>query len=101
MLRGSSPFDGLETNREDLRRELEREIRSKLLRLRTEFVAVAADSRALETLLTESAGTFFATGFTWSTPTPASPGTMRRKEAALNAAPLRLSFRWFCLYALD
>lgn len=59
LLCGRSPFDGLETTRDDLRRELEREARGKLLRLRTEFVAGAADAKALEALLVESAGTFF------------------------------------------
>ena len=59
LLRGSDPLAGLETTREDLRRELEREVRGKLLQLRTEFAAVAADGKALGSLLTESALTFF------------------------------------------
>ncbi len=59
LIRGASPFEDQPTSRQDLRRELEREVRSKLLFLRTEFVAAAADARALESLLLESAGTFF------------------------------------------
>lgn len=59
VLRGRSPFDGLPTTKEDLRRELEREIRGKLLRLRTEFVAAAPDGHTLGTLLLDSIGTFF------------------------------------------
>lgn len=59
VIRGVSPFDGVRTTRTDLRRELEREVRGKLLRLRTELVAAAADPKALEGLLLSSAGTFF------------------------------------------
>lgn len=59
VLRGRDPFEGMTTTRDDLRRELEREVRGKLLRLRTEFVAAAAKGRALEELLLDSAGTFF------------------------------------------
>lgn len=59
ILRGRDPFEGVTTTRDDLRRELERETRGKLLRLRTEFVAAAAKGKALEDLLLDSAGTFF------------------------------------------
>jgi len=59
ILLGADPFSGLATTLADLRRELEREIRGKLLRLRTEFVAAAASGKALEDLLLDSAGTFF------------------------------------------
>lgn len=58
VLRGTAPFDGVTTTREDLRRELEREVRSKLLRLRTEFAAAAPGGKALERLLLDSIGTF-------------------------------------------
>ena len=59
VLRGRDPFDGITTTREDLRRELEREIRGKLLRLRTGFAAAAPNGKALGELLLDSAGTFF------------------------------------------
>jgi hypothetical protein len=59
LLRGRDPFDGITTTKEDLRRELEREIRGKLLRLRTEFAAAAPNGKALGELLLDSAGTFF------------------------------------------
>jgi len=58
-LKGADPLHGIETTREDLRRELEREVRGKLLQLRAEFAAAAADGKALSALLTESAATFF------------------------------------------
>lgn len=59
VVRGQSPFEGVMTTRADLRRELEREVRSKLLRLRTQFVAAAPDGKALTELLLDSAGAFF------------------------------------------
>ena len=59
LLRGTNPLDGIETVKEDLRRELEREIRGKLLQLRTEFAATASDGKALGALLADSATTFF------------------------------------------
>ena len=59
LVRGEDPLADIETTSEDLRRELEREIRGKLLQLRTEFAAVASDGKALGTLLLESARTFF------------------------------------------
>lgn len=59
LVRGESPFEGVTTRKDDLRRELEREIRAKLLQFRTEFVASASDGKALGNLLLESAGTFF------------------------------------------
>jgi hypothetical protein len=59
LVRGRDPFGWVPTTKEDLRRELEREIRGKLLRLRTEFVAAAPNGKALGELLLDSAGTFF------------------------------------------
>lgn len=59
LLRGTDPLDGVLTTKEDLRRELEREVRGKLLQLRTEFAAAASDGKALGSLLTDSAATFF------------------------------------------
>lgn len=57
LLRGRDPFAGLATTREHLRSELEREVRSKLLHLRTAYAAAAADAGALEALLEQSSGT--------------------------------------------
>jgi hypothetical protein len=59
LLRGRDPFEGIATTRVDLRRELEREVRGKLLRLRTEFAAAAVKGKNLEDLLLDSIGTFF------------------------------------------
>lgn len=59
LLRGADPFAGLVTTRRDLRHELEREVRGKLLQLRTEYAAAEADGRALGDLLERSAPTFF------------------------------------------
>ena len=59
LLAGRDPFEGLATKRGDLRRELEHELRGKVLHLRTEYAAAAADGKALGRLLVHSAGTFF------------------------------------------
>jgi predicted nucleotidyltransferase len=59
LLAGRDPFTGLATKRADLRRELEHELRGKVLRLRAEYAAAAADGKTLGRLLVHSAGTFF------------------------------------------
>jgi len=59
VLAGRDPFEGIATRRSDLRVELEHEVRGKVLRLRTEYAAAAADGKALGRLLVHSAGTFF------------------------------------------
>lgn len=59
LVKGAPPFEGLRTTKDDLRRQLEREVRGKLMRLRSEFVAAATDGKALGELLADSVGTFF------------------------------------------
>lgn len=59
LLKGEDPLADIMTTKEDLRSELEREIRGKLLQLRREFAAAAADGKQLGELLVESARTFF------------------------------------------
>lgn len=59
VLRGADPFADVATTRADLRSELEREARGKLLRLRTEYAAAAPKGKDLEELLLDSIGTFF------------------------------------------
>ncbi|HEX9726974.1 MAG TPA: hypothetical protein VGA37_00545 [Gemmatimonadales bacterium] len=59
LLHGTDPFAKVATTREDLRRELEREARGKLIQLRAEYVAVAAHGKWLGALLLRSAKTFF------------------------------------------
>lgn len=59
LLKGTDPFEEITTSRADLRHELEREVRGKLLQLRAEYAAQAPDGRALTRLLIDSAPTFF------------------------------------------
>jgi len=59
LIRGSDPFEGIVTNRDDLRQELEREVRGKLLQLRAQYAAFAINGGALTRLLIDSASTFF------------------------------------------
>ncbi len=56
LLLGRDPFQGLATRHEDLRAELEREVLSKLLHLRTGFAASAGDGKGLARLLDQSSG---------------------------------------------
>jgi predicted nucleotidyltransferase len=57
VLAGSDPLDGLATTRADLRRELEREARGKLLYLRAGYTAASGDGAALGELLAQALGT--------------------------------------------
>ena len=59
LIAGTDPFEGIVTNRDDLRQELEREVRGKLLQLRAQYAALAPNGRALTRLLIDSASTFF------------------------------------------
>ncbi len=59
LIAGTDPFEGVVTNRDDLRQELEREVRGKLLQLRAQYAAFAPNGRALTRLLIDSASTFF------------------------------------------
>ena len=59
LIAGTDPFEGAVTSRNDLRRELERELRGKLLQLRAQYAAFAPSGRVLTRLLTDSASTFF------------------------------------------
>ncbi len=58
VLRGRDPLDGMVTDRASLRQQLEREVRGKLLHLRTEYAAIAKDPAALSRLLENSLSTF-------------------------------------------
>ncbi len=59
LIAGTDPFEGVVTNRDDLRQELEREVRGKLLQLRAQHAAFAPNGGALTRLLVDSASTFF------------------------------------------
>jgi hypothetical protein len=62
VIRGSNPLTSLRTDRAQLRQQLEREIRGKLLHLRTEYAAVGGDAKALARLLENSVSTFLVFG---------------------------------------
>jgi predicted nucleotidyltransferase len=57
ILRGSDPLDGMQVDRTDLRKALEREFRGKLLRLRQGYATHAPDPAALGSLGLQSAAT--------------------------------------------
>jgi predicted nucleotidyltransferase len=54
VLRGRDPVAGITTTPEDQRRELEREVRGLLIRLRAAYSAAATDGKALEGVVVES-----------------------------------------------
>ncbi len=58
LLRGRDPLVGVVTERSHLQQQVEREVRGKLLRLRTEYAARAGDPKALARLLENSLSTF-------------------------------------------
>jgi hypothetical protein len=57
VLRGPDPLQGIQVDRTDLRKALEREFRGKLLRLRQGYATHAPDPKALGTLALQSAAT--------------------------------------------
>jgi len=58
VVRGRDPFVSLETSPADLRQELEREVRGKVLQLRAEYAASGPHPKALGALLETSARRF-------------------------------------------
>jgi predicted nucleotidyltransferase len=97
LLAGRDPFDAVVTRRSDLRRELEHEARGKVLRLRTEYAAAAADGKALERLLVHSAGTFFilfraALRLTGGAPPASHDALVKETAAATDLDPA--AFEW-------
>jgi predicted nucleotidyltransferase len=57
VLRGADPLEGLQVDRGDLRKALEREFRGKLLRLRQGYATFAPEPAALGSLALQSAAT--------------------------------------------
>jgi len=57
VLRGSDPLDGVQVDRNDLRKALEREFRGKLLRLRQGYATFTPEPAALGSLGLQSAAT--------------------------------------------
>lgn len=58
VLRGADPVEGITTHPTDLRRELERETRGKLIQLNAQYAAAVGDGKALTALVAASARTF-------------------------------------------
>ncbi|MBI4500401.1 MAG: hypothetical protein HY700_04500 [Gemmatimonadetes bacterium] len=97
VLRGRDPLDGLATDRDQLREQLEREVRGKLLHLRTEYAAAAGHPRVLEQLMQNASSTFlvfFRAILRLKGAAPPRDGVALVRETAkatgLNAAP----FEW-------
>jgi hypothetical protein len=97
LLAGKDVVSGLKTLRGDVREELEREARGKLIRLRAEYAASAADGKAMGALLAGAAGTFLtffrAALRLAGRPIPADPASVVR-EASLLAGFDASAFDW-------
>lgn len=87
LLAGRDVISGLATKRADLREELEREARGKLVRLRAEYAVADGDRAAVATLLARATGTFLvffrAALRLAGQPVPAEPGELVRAAADL------------------
>jgi hypothetical protein len=85
VLAGRDPLEGLATTKADLRRELEREVRGKLLYLRAGYTAAAGDGPALGELLAQALGTmlvFFRAALRLSgRAVPGDPASLVRQTA--------------------
>ncbi|MFI5208516.1 MAG: hypothetical protein ACHQX4_10945 [Gemmatimonadales bacterium] len=97
LLAGRDVVSGLATARADVREELERESRGKLIRLRAGYAASAADGKALGSLLAGATGTFLtffrAALRLAGRPIPAEPAGVVR-EASLLAGFDAAAFAW-------
>ncbi|MFI5280992.1 MAG: hypothetical protein ACHQU1_10875 [Gemmatimonadales bacterium] len=97
LLAGRDVVSVLKTARADVREELEREARGKLIRLRAEYAGTAGDGKALGSLLASATGTFLtffrAALRLAGRPIPAEPlGVVR--EAAVLAGFDAAAFAW-------
>jgi hypothetical protein len=97
LLAGRDVVSGLKTARADVREELEREARGKLIRLRAEFATSAADGKAIGALLAGAMGTFLtffrAALRLAGRPIPAEPESVVR-EASVLAGFDAAAFDW-------
>jgi len=87
VLAGRDPWAGVTVRREDLRRELEQELKGKLVRLRQAYVAFRSEPKRLGPVLVGSAAGFFTmlrTALRLAGRTaPAAPDDLVREAAAL------------------
>src|SRR5881397_3949122 len=87
VLAGRDPWAGVAVRREDLRRQLEQELKGKLVRLRQAYVAFRSEPKRLGPVLVGSAAGFFTmlrTALRLAGRTaPAAPDDLVREAAAL------------------
>ncbi len=87
LLAGRDPWSGIRVDRDDLRRQLERELMGKLVRLRQAYAALWAEPKRLAGVIVGSAPGFFtmlrALLRLAGRPVPARPETLVGAAAAL------------------
>src|SRR2546425_1177084 len=91
VLAGRDPWPGITVRRDDARRQLEQELKGKLLRLRQAYAAHRGDGKRLGELVAASAGGFFtmlrAALRLAGRPAPAAPDALLRESAATMGFP--------------
>ncbi len=91
LLAGRDPWQGVAVRREDLRRQLEHELRGKLVRLRQAYAAFRGEPKRLTRVIVGSAGGFFtmlrATLRLAGRAAPAAPEALVREAAAVIGFP--------------
>jgi hypothetical protein len=85
VLYGRDPFDGLEINTQNLRHQLEYELRAKLLRLRRLYIPVSQNANALARLMAESLDDFVGL-FRHVLLMLGKQGSFNRRECAMTLA---------------
>jgi hypothetical protein len=91
VLAGADPWAGIVVDKADERRQLERELRGKVLRLRQGYLAARGDARALDELVRDTAGSWLtmmrAVLRLAGRPVPDAPADVVRAGAALAGFP--------------
>jgi hypothetical protein len=97
VIRGQDPVAGISTDAANVRQQLEREVRAKLLHLRTEYAVVAGEPKALTRLLENSLGTFlvlFRATLRLKGVTPPADAAALIRETAKAAGLDPVAFDW-------
>jgi hypothetical protein len=90
VLHGADPFAGMEIRPEDLRLQLERELKGAWIRLRTRYLTDAGDAAAFQPVLLKSLSTFLV--FFRTVLRLAGAGGVREPERVLAETAARVGF---------
>ena len=88
---GKDVFDGIKLDRNDLRLQVERELKGKLLNLRQAYFQAAKDPKSADLLIKESFGTFLSL----------FPAILHLKEESISSSSLENIRRTALIFKLD